>query len=171
MIFHLIRSLTAVAAVALLPLCTGCTSVSEGGQSVKRAVEQVRSIEGVEDAVVEGGGSFNGFKRESTTLVTLWLSPGFNVAKGEDLADFLARLAWSVNVEEPNETLALRIEGLSNSDLAAGFRNAGWDVNPSPSRSFVFITPEVARSKLGPWPGPVPKTPAGMIVAETDAGT
>ena len=165
-----LRALAVLSVVGLLSFLAGCSSIPSGGQSKEAALAQMRSVDGVEDAVVSAGGSYSGFTRQSYTLVTVRLSPGFGVARMPGLATFLARLAWSVNVEEPNTNVVVGIDETPNAVLKSAFRDAGWDIPPDPGASLVYIPPELVRAKLGRWPGPVPKVPEGMIVEETDAG-
>ncbi len=161
---------TAAVSLIALSMIPGCSAVDSGGQSQSEALAQVQAVDGIESAVIDSGGSYNGFKRESDTLVSVRLSPGFKIARTSDLAEFLVRVAWSVNTEEPNTDLAFRLKGSPDSDFEAAFRDAGWDFPSHPGGTYVYIPPEVVRAKLGRWPGPVPKLPEGMIVAETDAG-
>jgi hypothetical protein len=136
---------------------------------MESAQAQALSIDGVEYASVDAGGSYSGFTRSSGVLLTLRLSPGFRVARADRLSEFLVRLAWSVNTEKPNDYIAMKVDGLPNSNLVAGFREAGWHVDWDPEPYLIDIPPQTIGEKLGRWPGPVPKVPDGMIVPETPA--
>ncbi len=168
MMFNSVRVRAGLSLVALL-LTAGCSAVPAGGQSKDEALAQVRSIAGIDKADVSSGGSFSGFTRQSYTIVAVTLSPGFEIAKTQDFAEFLARVAWSVNVEEPNTGLSFEIDGSPPSELEAAFRDAGWDVPTDPGAHLSDVSWKVAREKLGRWPGPVPKAPEGMIVPISQA--
>ncbi|WP_345761135.1 hypothetical protein [Diaminobutyricibacter sp. McL0608] len=151
-----------------LALGAGCSELPVGGQSDDEALAQISAIEGIEKVFIDAKGSYNGFQRETGTLVSVTLSPGFRVARMPVFAEYLLRLAWSVNVERPNRDLTFTLKNAPHSEFESAFRDAGW-VPTLTGDTYVFIPPEVVREKLGPWPGPVPETPAGMLVRDTQA--
>lgn len=154
----------------LVPLlASGCSAPSTGGQSGEAATAQIQAISGVEEAYVDGRGSWNGLTREAGTLVFVWLSPGFRVQRTHELAEFLVRLAWSVNTEKPNSDLVFQIDGSEMSQLESALTDAGWEFRSRASSGFMFIPPAVVGAKLGRWPGPVPVTPDNMIVPVDEA--
>ncbi|WP_426515395.1 hypothetical protein ACPPVQ_12355 [Diaminobutyricibacter sp. McL0618] len=168
MTYNRVWALVSISLLVLL-VATGCSASPTGGQSKEDALAQIQKVEGVESAFVDAGGSYNGFQRRTDVLISIWLAPGFKIASTHDLAEFLVRLAWSVNTEKPNTDLAFFLHGSEISDLESALTDAGWEFPSGEGSDFMSIPPAVVGAKLGRWPGPVPVTPDNMFVPDNTA--
>ncbi|WP_157497150.1 hypothetical protein [Leifsonia sp. Leaf264] len=100
--------------------------------------------------------------------VTAFIEDGYTVQKPEQFAEYLLKLAWSVDDTKPDQGLILTVVPGADGDfnIADALADGGW-VEPAkdPDPLVIFIAPDQLNSmdKLGTWPGPSPKLPAGTL--------
>ena len=153
--------------VALVMILAGCSLLPKGGQTAAAAIRQANSIPG-STAIIESEGAYNGFQKQNPIAVQLTIEPGFQIPDPGKLVDFLIRLGWSVNDNQPNTILSVAIVSPAPIDAKAAAIGAGWKGANSLSDDSpgVFIDLKEAQKRLGGRPGKVPATPAGMVVKD-----
>lgn len=156
-------------AVALISLA-GCTAApsTDTGLSAAGAEKLLNDVAGVENATVRSRTTLDGFTQHVPTTVKVHLRSGHTVHDDARLADYLIRLLWSVGEVRPTELVV----SVSSSDgsmirLVDGATATGWEPIIGSRDAPVFVVhrlgDEPVRSKLGPWPGPVPPPPLDAI--------
>ncbi len=155
---------------ALLLAMVGCRAEpSTPGTTLEDAEELLRSLRGVRSAQLVARSTLDGFTRHTPVTVELEITEGFDVVAAPALADYLVRMLWSVGGARPTRLVVSVTSATGDGvDLSAGARARGWTpIVGSPDRPLFAIEHldvEPARSKLGPWPGPVPAPPTDAIV-------
>jgi hypothetical protein len=184
------RSLALSALVVTVLALTGCGlgaggsqsdiphDAPSGGQTLSEMRDSLESIPGIVVADIAGGQKPN-VKGNTGYAVGLEVEPGFAIADGAALVDFVMASVWAVREGYmPNARIDIRVRVSSSEgfDAGAAAAQAGWarDSTSSPS-SYSTAAIDLAESKdqgarnlerLGPWPGEAPEMPTGVTVEE-----
>lgn len=158
-----------MAMFALLLAIAGCRAEpTRAGMTLDDAEELLRSMPGVRGAQVKTRSTLDGFTRQTPITVKLELADSFEVVAAPQLADFLVRLLWSVDGARPTR-LVVSVSSAAGDgvDVSAGARASGWHPIMGSREQPLFVIEDLddepAKSKLGPWPGPVPVPPTDAI--------
>lgn len=186
-----------VGLVALLGLA-GCSldpypeiprDAPSGGQTQAELDATLAGIPGL--TVEDAAGSKPNLKGNTGYGFDLILDPGYEVADGVALVDFLVESAWSVRTGYmPNTTIAVRFSGVPGDDFNATIAaiDGGWipegsqTVRPISEQGWssaqvwlnidgsraVHLGAIANRERIGEWPGDVPEFPADAIVPRTN---
>ncbi|KQQ68536.1 hypothetical protein [Microbacterium sp. Leaf320] len=182
-------SALSVVAVGVLAL-TGCAfggggsdsgiphDAASGGQTLAELRESFESIPGITVSDIAGGDKPN-VKGNTGYAIGLEVEPGFAIADGAALVDFVVSSVWSVREGYmPNARIDIRVRTSSSGgfDVGAAAAQAGW-VRDSTSSPKPYSTAAIDlmedkdqgasnRERLGSWPGDVPEVPTGVTVQE-----
>lgn len=165
-----------VVMVAALLALAGCGAKPRPAAiTVTQAQASLRSLSGVESARLSVRSTLDGFTRNTPAMVKLQIAEGFAIAGTTELADYLIRILWSIDDVPPTRLVVLVTSAAgSHVDLSQGAREGGWKPiigsNEIPLFAIDRLDREPVKSKLGPWPGPVPPPPVGAIVPLDGAG-
>lgn len=101
--------------------------------------------------------------------VTAFLEDGYKIADPTMFADYLIRLAWSVDGTEPDQGVILTVvAGAGDTfNIADALADGGWikpreDTDPL----VIYLDPAIDGAtfgKLGDWPGSAPTIPDGAV--------
>ncbi len=151
---------------------------ASGGQTLAEMRDSLESIPGIVVSDITGGDKPN-VKGNTGYAVGLEVEPGFAIADGAALVDFVVASVWSVREGYmPNARIDVRVRSSSSGgfDVAAAAAQAGWardsTSSPSPYSTAAIDLMEDKdqgaqnRERLGSWPGDVPEVPTGVTVQE-----
>lgn len=151
------------------------------GQSFDSAAEAVKSIPGLE--LTRFSTAPPNIKRNTGYSVHLTITAGYEVADGPALVEYLLRTVWSVRDRHmPNSTIDFSFVDLSSPkpfDVFKALKAGKWVpaekngievTEDGYSHSVAWVDPDMDNRmspsnlrRLGPWPGPVPTQPSGML--------
>lgn len=151
---------------------------ASGGQTLAEMRDSFDAIPGLVVSDIVGGERPN-VKGNTGYAVALEVEPGYAIADGAALVDFVVASVWSVREGYmPNARIDISVRTSSGGgfDVAAAAAQAGWakDAATTPS-SYSSASIEVAEGKeqgasnverLGSWPGEAPEPPTGVTVQE-----
>lgn len=175
-----IAALLVVGGIASLTACTQARrddvphDAPSGGQTLSEMRTAVSEIPGL--AVdITGGGAPN-VKGNTGYDIAVTVAPGYRIADGPALIDFLTESAWSVREGYmPNAQISISVTDAPGGDFdaAAAAAEAGWIEPREPvpgSNGFTVAAISVrdgspARERLGDWPGAVPAVPTDLTAA------
>ena len=151
---------------------------ASGGQTLAEVRDSLESIPGIAVSDIAGGGTPN-VKGNTGYAVGLEVEPGYAIADGAALVDFVVASLWSIREGYmPNARIDIRVRTSSSGgfDAAAAAAQAGWAresaSSPKPYSSAAIDLMEDKdqgaqnRERLGSWPGDVPEVPTGVTVQE-----
>ncbi|WP_426623511.1 hypothetical protein ACPPVW_12865 [Leifsonia sp. McL0607] len=168
--------ITYSAALALLVGLFGCAAEEPRGRSVAVVESSIEAVHGIEGASVSVERLRSTFTVVDSATVVARLEAGATVADPGSLAEYLLRSLWTIGDVRPTE-LAVYVEAADGSrvDISSGAIDNDWSPVLGRSDSPFFLvnklSTEPVKSKLGPWPGPVPTPPADAIVEIDDAAS
>lgn len=149
-----------------------------GGQTLSEMRESLEALPGIVVADIAGGQKPN-IKGNTGYAIGLEVEPGYAIADGAALVDFVMASVWSVREGYmPNARIDIRVRVSSSEgfDVGAAAAQAGWArESVSSPRAYSTAAIDLAESKdqgvrnlerLGPWPGDVPVAPTGVTVQE-----
>lgn len=151
-----------------------------GGQTLKQMRSALAGIPGLRVVEADGGGKPN-IKGRTGYDVRFELEPGYTIADGAALVDFVVASVWSVREGYmPNTyvTVAMNAPVAEDFSIARSAEDAGWvkdPVIPPGQHTYTAVdvdlmeyTPEGVRNRerLGPWPGAVPRLPGGITAGK-----
>ncbi|WP_091230957.1 hypothetical protein [Microbacterium sp. 3J1] len=151
---------------------------ASGGQTLTEMRSSLDAIPGVVVTEVVGGDKPN-VKGNTGYAVSLEIEPGYAIADGAALVDFVVASVWSVREGYmPNARIDIRVRTAPDAafDVASAAAEAGWvaDAAPRPS-TYSAASIDVGDAKdqgaknlerLGSWPGDVPAAPTDITVKE-----
>lgn len=181
--WHLLSALT-IGALALVGCTAGGSAARDdiphdapsGGQTLDEMRASLDALPGIAVSDVVGGVKPN-IKGNTGYAVSLEVEPGYRVADGPALVDFVIASVWSVRegyMPNARIDITVRTEEGADFDVAAAAAAAGWapDAGTTPS-AYSAVSIEVGDAKeqggrnlerLGSWPGDVPDAPGGITV-------
>lgn len=151
---------------------------ASGGQTLSEMRDSFDALPGIVVSDIVGGDKPN-VKGNTGYAVALEVEPGYAIADGAALVDFVVASVWSVREGYmPNARIDISVRTSSGGgfDVAAAAAQAGWaqGATTTPS-SYSSAAIEVTDSKdqgnrnlerLGSWPGDAPEVPTGVTVQE-----
>ncbi len=164
------------AALAILVALSGCATENLYGRPVAEVESSIESIHGIDDAEASIERLRSTFTAVVSATVVVRLEAGAEVADAGGLADYLLRSLWTIGDVRPTE-LAVFVEAADGSrvDISSGAIDNDWSPVLGRSDSPFFLvnklSTEPVKSKLGPWPGPVPTPPTEAIVLIDDSAS
>lgn len=184
----------AVAAVAALAL-SGCglTDLYEdverdGGQLPADAIAAIEAIDGVSDATFETQSWYNpgegGLFSSSGMNIVLEIEfePDVHIDDHASFVGYTTALLWSINDKWPKGSAKIVLDGgvspnfewapatqaaLGVAAVQAGERTENGTDEPIDytDRSAIVVGAQLLGESLGPWPGPAPNAPGGLLAA------
>lgn len=151
---------------------------ASGGQTLAEMRESLDALPGISVSEITGGDRPN-VKGNTGYAVALEVEPGYAIADGAALVDFVVASVWSVRegyMPNARIDISVRTSSPEGFDVAAAAQQAGWvqDAATAPS-AYSSASIEVAESKeqgarnverLGSWPGAAPELPSGVTEQE-----
>jgi hypothetical protein len=134
------------------------SSDENSGQSVARAQEQLRTIKGLSATSIEVDETVSGLNEHNQVLVKATADTSADLAA---LIDHLAQLGWSVNQDEPDTGVYLRLQVSPQpviGDIARqnGWNDAAYSTSTDRLKQLVLLSEASLRRHFGTWPGPAP---------------
>lgn len=159
-------------------LLSGCVA-TERGQTLSSAAESINAVDGL-SATTRTGGAYSGwsFHRWSSAQVTI--ETGFRVMEWGEFVTWLARSAWSMNEDKPNQGISVSITFADHDEfvrwqleqrtleLPRGYEVSVRDRDVDPKITADVSTRFAEEAGLGPWPGDVPTLSDNVIVKVAD---
>jgi len=159
--------LTTAIIASLILVMAGSTHISKWGQSAKEASHS-EIIPGL-TIEADSNWSYSGFQKAVFTSLSVQIDSNYDVAKPDELMNYLLLTAWSVNDIKPNRLVAIHFKDSLTFDPASAARSAGWsqiESFPPGKAPGVYISPNEVENKVGFWPGSIPIPPTGMLVVK-----
>jgi hypothetical protein len=143
------------------PASTGKSSSSsarDGGQSIAEARTQLKSIAGLSATSIEVDETVSGLNKHHQVLVKATADTSADLPA---LIDHLAQLGWSVNEDEPDTGVYVRLQVSPQpviGDIAKqnGWKDAAYATSTDRLKQLVLLPEAAVRARFGDWPGPVP---------------
>jgi hypothetical protein len=134
------------------------SSAHDGGQSIAQAQAQLKSITGLSATSIEVDETVSGLNKHHQVLVKA------TADKSADLPALINRLAqvgWSVNQDEPDTGVYVRLQVSPQpviGDIAKqnGWKDAAYSTSTDRLKQLVLLPEAAVRARFGAWPGPAP---------------
>ena len=136
------------------------SSGRDGGQSIAQARAQLTSITGVSATSIEVDETVSGLNKHHQVLVKARADTSADLPA---LVDLLARLGWSVNQDEPDSGVYVRLQVSPQpviGDIAKknGWKDAAYSTSTDRLKQLVLLPAAAVRARFGAWPGRVPSS-------------
>jgi hypothetical protein len=133
-------------------------SPNDGGQSVDQARAQLKSIDGLRSTSIEVDETVSGLNKHHQVRVEATADKSADLPA---LIDRLAQLGWSVNQNEPDTGIYVRLQVSPQptiGDIATqnGWKDAAYSTSTDRLKQLVLLPEAAVRERFGAWPGPVP---------------
>lgn len=139
------------------PASTAPTDAASATRTTAQVTEELSRLPGVSAAFVSTGPV--GLPNQLELTVGLNLEAGYP-GDVPALLDHTLAMAWSATAEEPTTTASVAFrDGDSALDLAPAAAALGWTGMTGPT---LDLSMDQMAERYGPWPGPVPETPAAL---------
>lgn len=130
------------------------------GQTLDAAREQLKFIAGLADTSIEADKTASGLNKHRQVLVEGSVE---NAAELSALVDNLAQLGWSVNQEEPDTGMALRLvlspqPAIGDVAQAEGWTDGAYSTSTDRLKQMILLPASALQDRFGAWPGLVPDT-------------
>jgi len=134
------------------------SSARDGGQSIAEARTQLKSIAGLSATSIEVDETVSGLNKHHQVLVKATAETSADLPA---LIDHLAQLGWSVNEDEPDTGVYVRLQVSPQpviGDIAKqnGWKDAAYATSTDRLKQLVLLPEAAVRARFGAWPGPVP---------------
>jgi hypothetical protein len=134
------------------------SSARGGGQSIAEARTQLKSIAGLSATSIEVDETVSGLNKHHQVLVKATADTSADLPA---LIDHLAQLGWSVNQDEPDTGVYVRLQVSPQpviGDIAKqnGWSDAAYSTSTDRLKQLVLLPEAAVRARFGDWPGPVP---------------
>ncbi|MCI0158540.1 hypothetical protein KNO15_17700 [Leifsonia shinshuensis] len=155
---------------------SGCAAEKLHGRSTARAESAIEAVPGIGRAEASFERLRSTFTAVDSATVVVHLDTGAMVTDPGKLAEYLLKSLWSIGETAPTE-LAVFVEAADGTpvDISSGAVENSWSpVLGRSDRPFFLVnnlSREPVKSKLGPWPGPVPPPPVDAIRPREDGGS
>lgn len=134
------------------------SSSADRGQSLAQARTQLESIAGLTQTSIEVDETVSGLNKHHQVLVKAAADASTDVPA---LIDRLAQLGWSINQDEPDTGVYIRLQ-LSPQPVVGeiakqnGWKDAAYSTATDRLKQLVLLPKPAVRERFGAWPGPVP---------------
>lgn len=155
-------------AAVLIMSISGCSTLTERGQSAASAEKTILSIKGVETAKFHLSGAYSGFQKYWGEDIEITLKPGFQPKDTAAFVEYVFATAWSVNEHQP-DGIGIVLTTTPQVNLDAVGKLAGWtDLKTfADLPSGVVTGTRSLAKKLGAWPSSPPKKSSKTDLVES----